>query len=185
MLTKITPGYLFWLTGLSGSGKTTIGLHLTTILRNSGYSVIFLDGDHLREVTGNLFGHTREERLKAAFLYARLCKTLVEQGAIVVCATISLFHEVQAWNREHIPGYIEIFIDVPLTELIQRDSKQIYAKVQNGEIRHVVGIDIAADYPLQPNLTVSNISDTNPAEAAKAIYTYWIKEHDHGCIKTN
>lgn len=185
MLTKTTPGFLFWLTGLSGSGKTTIGQHLTTLLRNTDCAVVFLDGDHLREITGNLFGHTREERLKAAYLYARLCKTLVEQGITVVCATISLFHDVQAWNREHIPGYIEIFIDVPLTELMQRDPKQIYAKAQQGNMRHVVGFDIAADYPIQPNLTISNISGTNPEDAAKAIYTYWIKEHGHGCIKTN
>ena len=149
-------GTVFWLTGLSGSGKTTLGKELARILKEQGYPVVFLDGDHLREVTGNLFGHDREQRLQASLLYGRLCHFLSSQSINVVCATISLFHETQNWNRKHIPNYVEIFIDVPFSEIIQRDPKKIYSRAQQGDLKNIVGIDIAPEFPQRPELVIKN-----------------------------
>jgi hypothetical protein len=82
---------------------------------------------------------------------ARLCRMLADQGAHVVCATISLFHEVHRWNRDNIPGYREIYLQVPLEELRRRNSKGIYSGTSD-----VVGVDVQAETPLAPDLVIDN-----------------------------
>lgn len=149
---------LFWVTGLSGAGKSTLGHSLTNALRGRGYPVVYLDGDTLREVYGNGFAHDRAGRLDASMHYARLCNMLIQQQVHVVCATISLFHHTQNWNRENTKNYIEIFIDVPIAELMQRDSKKIYSQAKLGELKNVVGIDIQPEFPKKPDLVIKNQS---------------------------
>lgn len=166
------PGIVFWLTGLSGSGKTTIGTELTNHLKAQGKPVVFLDGDQLREITGNTLGHDREQRLAASLLYARLCNLLANQNVNVVCATISLFHETQQWNRDHIKNYMEIFVDVPLAEVIKRDAKQIYSRAQQGLIKNVVGIDIEPEYPQNPDIVIKNHNKVSAQEAVYQILNY-------------
>src|SRR6202020_2502960 len=90
-------------------------------------------------------------RRQVAMRNARMCRMLAGQGQDVVCATISLFHEVQRWNRENIPGYREIYLRVPLDELRRRDRKGIYA-----DPRNVVGIDLPAEAPESPDLILDN-----------------------------
>lgn len=155
---------VFWLTGLSGAGKTTLGHILTNKLRCCGYPVIFLDGDILREVFDSNIGHDRESRLAAAIKYSKLCKMLVDQQVHVVCATISLFHTVQEWNRTHIENYIEIFLDVPLDELIKRNSKNIYSRALSSEVKNVVGIDIPAEFPKLPDIVILNDANSKQDE---------------------
>ena len=162
-------GVVFWLTGLSGSGKTTIGTELTHRLRAQEQPVIFLDGDHLREVTGNTFGHDQEQRLQASLMYSRLCNMIAAQNIHVVCATISMFHQTQQWNRQNISNYLEIFVDVPLSELIKRDPKKIYSRAQTGELKNVVGMDIAAEFPQNPDLIIKNHNTVSIHQAVDAI----------------
>ncbi|EKD54684.1 MAG: Adenylyl-sulfate kinase [uncultured bacterium] len=151
---------LFWLTGLSGAGKTTLGILLTKKLRDRGCPVVFLDGDTLREIYNNRFGHDREGRLEASLQYARLCKMLTEQKVHVVCATISMFHQTQDWNRENIKNYVEVFVDVPLEELIKRDSKHIYSKAKAGELKNIVGIDIEPELPKKADIIIKNYNNS-------------------------
>jgi glutamine kinase len=153
---EVSAGRVFWITGMSGAGKTTLGLELSSRLRAAGRRVTFLDGDALRSVIAEDLGHSASDRRRSAMRNARLCRLLAEQGADVVCATISLFHEVQRWNRENIPGYREIYLRVPIDELQRRDSKGIYARAQRGEARNVVGIDVAAEAPEAPDLVLDN-----------------------------
>lgn len=100
---------------------------------------------------------------------ARLCRLLADQGADVVCATISLFHEVQRWNRENIPGYREIYLRVPIDELRRRDSKGIYARSEGGDARDVVGIDIPAEAPEAPDLVLDSYGALDVATAVDRI----------------
>lgn len=143
---------VYWLTGLSDSGKSTLCRKLVDYLRNLGTSVILLDGDEIRAVVGADQLHTREDRLALAMRYSRLCKLLSDQGFDVAIATISLFEEVHNWNREHIPGYCEIFLDVPIEELRRRDSKGIYGRYDRNEIKHVAGMDLQVDIPRNPDV---------------------------------
>ena len=161
-------GTLYWLTGLSGSGKTTIGRALSEELRKS-QKVIFLDGDTLREVFYDMYGHSKEERLDASMHYARLCKMLVEQGVDVVCATISMFHKTREWNQKNIAHYIEVYIRVPMDELEKRDSKQIYSRSKKRELINVVGVDIEAEEPINPNVIIDNYGDIKIEKAVESI----------------
>ncbi|MDH5546995.1 MAG: adenylyl-sulfate kinase [Gammaproteobacteria bacterium] len=149
-------GTVFWVTGLSGAGKTTLASKLAQYLKENGKSVVFLDGDELREVFGDIHAHTRSERLALAKRYSRLCKMLSDQNKDVVCATISMFHEVQDWNRANIENYIEIFIDVPIEILVKRDQKRLYSHALAGKIENVMGVDVVAEFPVRPDLTIVN-----------------------------
>jgi cytidine diphosphoramidate kinase len=164
---------LFWLTGLSGAGKTTIGALLTERLRERGDPVIFLDGDILREVYKDSIGHDRDSRLAAAMQYARLCKMLVDQQVHVVCATISLFHQIQNWNRHHIKNYLEVYIDVPMDELIKRDSKQIYSRAVSGKLSNIVGIDIQPEFPMHADIIIKNFINSTMEDNVNLILNHY------------
>jgi adenylylsulfate kinase-like enzyme/phosphohistidine swiveling domain-containing protein len=159
-----TPGRVFWLTGLSAAGKTSIGRALSSHLRASGCQVIFLDGDTLRDAVSHDLGYSAEDRRAAAMRNGMLCNMLAEQGSDVVCCTISLFHDVQRWNRENIPRYTEIFVRVPLEELRRRDTKGIYDAAAN-----IVGVDIPAEWPESPDLILDNDSALKPEQAVQLI----------------
>jgi adenylylsulfate kinase-like enzyme len=145
-----TSANCYWITGLSGTGKTTLSTFLVENLRSSGRQVIHLDGDELRTVFAS-FAYTKKERLELGFKYSRLCKLLTDQGFDVVIGVIGLFKELHSWNRHNIANYIEIFIDTPLAELKKRDSKGLYS----GAKLNVAGLDLKVDLPTSPDINIS------------------------------
>jgi cytidine diphosphoramidate kinase len=147
---------VIWLIGLAGAGKTSIGKALYQRLKADNPSTVFLDGDQVREITGNDLGHTLEDRRKNGWRICRLCAYLEQQGIDVVCATLSQFHEQQGWNRSNFARYFEVFIDVPLEVLIRRDQKGLYSGALAGTIRDVVGLDMPFPPPLAPDLILQN-----------------------------
>ena len=169
---------VYWLTGLSGCGKTTIGKVLYQKLRQNQPAVVLLDGDVLREVLGQQTQYQVADRYEISMIYARLCKMLSEQGITVVCCTISLFHATQVWNREHIPYYYEILIQTPLQELRQRDSKQIYSQQQQGQLSDVVGVDLTAEFPKLPDLIIENTHGKDIEQQVEKILDLSIRCHD-------
>lgn len=149
------PGAVYWFTGYAGAGKSTVARGFTIRLRALGRPVVLLDGDDLRVVFGGDLGYGRDDRLQSAMRNARLCKLLSDQGVDVVCATISLFHACHDWNRQHIPGYREIFVTAPMPVLARRHPKKLYDAPPNAN-REVVGVDVPAEEPVRPDLVVSN-----------------------------
>jgi adenylylsulfate kinase-like enzyme len=160
----VRDGQVIWLTGLSGAGKSAVAGELVRQLTADGRQPIRLDGDELRaalDVTGTF---DLESRRRLAFVYARLCRLLANQGHLVVCATIALFHDVQRWNRENLPNYVEVFLDVPMDELRRRNSRGVYGPATDH--REVVGLGIAAQFPRTPDLTLRNFGSMTPIAAA-------------------
>lgn len=162
-------GRVFWITGLSGAGKTTIGRCLFSEMRTYKKNVVFLDGDELRKVFGGDLGYTREERYRCAMRYARLCNLLSEQGIDVICCTISMFHDVRKWNRQYIAKYIEIFINVPMDIIKERNQKKLYSGAVNGTVSNVVGMDIELELPERPDMLIENSGNQTPEELAGMI----------------
>jgi cytidine diphosphoramidate kinase len=142
----------YWVTGLSATGKTTLSTMLVEHLRNSGKTVLHLDGDELRQVFLSENTYTRKERIALGMRYSRLCKLLTSQGVDVVIAVIGLFKELHEWNRKNISNYVEVFIETPLIELKKRDPKQLYKNFDLGKIQNIAGIDLQVDFPSKPDI---------------------------------
>ena len=146
-----------WLIGLSGSGKTTLANEIVASTNIESKNTILLDGDVIREIFGNDLGYSMEERLLNAQRICQLGKFLDDQGMNVICAILSIFPEIREWNRKNVRGYYEVFIDVPIEILVERDSKGIYGKYNRGEISEVVGMDINFPIPDKADLVIKNI----------------------------
>jgi cytidine diphosphoramidate kinase len=166
------PGRVFWITGLSGAGKTVVSHRLVARLAAAGVTPLLLDGDVLREIFGGGFGHDPEERRRLSFCYARLCRELSRQGATVVCATISMVEAVRAWNRANIPAYVEVYLRASLAELTAQDDKGLYKRALAGELRNVVGVDIPAEEPRHPDLVFDRAQGLAPDEIARRILVH-------------
>lgn len=159
-------GTVFWITGLSGAGKTTIGTMVYDYLKERKPNVVRLDGDILRQVFANN-DYSLEGRKKLSFEYSRLCKMLSEQNIDVVISVISMFDEVREWNRKNIRSYKEIYLEVTMEELIRRNQKGLYK--ESSVKKSVYGIDIEAQLPQKPDLTISNYGDVTPKRALEMI----------------
>lgn len=149
-------GLLYWITGLSGAGKTTIGNRLYYELKKSRENVVLLDGDILKNIVGDTLGYTEEDRRKRAIKYAQICKMLTNQGIIVVCCTIAMFDEVREWNRKNNKGYVEVYLEVPVDVLLKRDQRGLYSKQKEGKVKHLAGIDMNAELPKSPDVLIQN-----------------------------
>lgn len=149
---------IVWITGLSGAGKTTLAQETVNRLKASGKPAVLLDGDEVRWVIQDpTVQHDRESRLTNAYRISRLAQLLESQGLIVVVATMSLFHEIHAHNRQNFEAYLEVWLDVDLPTLQQRDPKGVYQRLAEGQEKNVTGLDIPAEFPKTPHLVINNI----------------------------
>ena len=150
---------VFWITGLSGAGKTTIANLVYNKIKLQCTNVIRIDGDVIRDVFGNDCGYSKKDRLTSAYRNARLCKFLSDEGLITICSTISMYDEVRDWNKNNIDDYFEVYLKVPMNELKLRDKKNIY----NSDSDTVVTFDNGWHEPKTPDLIIDNtqIEDLN------------------------
>lgn len=161
-------GTTYWVTGLSGAGKTTIGRQMYDYLVAQKANVVFLDGDILREVYKTT-DYSLEGRKTLAFQHSRLCRMLNEQGIDVVICVIAMFDTCRMWNRQHIKKYVEIYLKVSMEELIRRDQKQLYSRALSKEISNVMGMDIDYEEPKYPDIEVENYGENSPERVVKYI----------------
>lgn len=179
---------VIWITGLSGSGKTTLADEVVEQFRESRVPVVQLDGDELREIFGatdaNTSSYGRDKRIELALRYSQLCKKISEQGFVVVISTISLFKSVHDWNRDHLRGYFEVFLDVTIEELRRRDPKEIYARYFRGDLRNVAGMDIPVDYPANPDFLYSDHAELSVEQMAKRVIEQVREKASYGTKRT-
>lgn len=145
---------IIWLIGLSGSGKTTLARALYEQLKPRTPNLVYLDGDEFREIFRNDIDHTVEGRYKNAERISHTCRMLDTQGIHVIASVLSIFPGWQEWNRETFSDYFEMFLDIPMQTLIDRDEKGFYAKAKSGELKNFVGFDIDFPRPPGPDLTL-------------------------------
>jgi adenylylsulfate kinase-like enzyme len=147
---------VIWIIGMSASGKTTIGKKIYEKLKYSKEKWIFLDGDIFRNILGEDLGHTIEDRKKNAYRISKFCEFLNLQNINVIASVLSIFHDNQKYNKENIPDYKEIFLNVKFDNLLKRDNKELYKKALDGKIKNVVGVDIKFIPPFSPDLIIDN-----------------------------
>nr|WP_317331026.1 adenylyl-sulfate kinase [uncultured Romboutsia sp.] len=156
-------GTVYWITGLAGAGKTTIGELLYKSIKYNKDNIILLDGDKLRELYDSE-DYSYDARKLLSNKYSKLCKMISEQGIDVICCTISMFDECRNWNRENISNYKEIYLKVSIDELIKRDQKGLYTKALRKEVKNVIGIDIDFEEPKNPDLLIDNNGEISPRD---------------------
>lgn len=162
-------GSVYWITGLAGAGKTTLGKLLYEKIRQQKSNVLLLDGDIARWAYNDAIGYSRSAREEGAYRNARVCKMISDQGVDVICCTVSMFHGVREWNRENITRYREIFLDVPLEVLKFRDQKGLYSQFLCGLRKDVMGMDLQMEIPRSPDLRIINDGSRAPHEVLKII----------------
>ena len=158
-INKTKEGYVIWITGLSGAGKTTLAKKLANRFKLLEIPSLLLDGDILRNILSedqNSKSYTYESRKIMAKKYSRLSLFFASQGYCVITSVIGMFEEIYEWNRNNLPGYFEIFLDIPIVELKKNDSKGIYKKFELGHIRNVAGLDLKIQKPKNPNIHIKN-----------------------------
>lgn len=144
---------VIWLTGLSGSGKTTIARWAAERLRQDGHRVEQLDGDAIRRIFPNT-GFTRAERDAHVKWAGYVASRLEHHGVSVVATFVSPFEEARRFVRGLCSNFVEVFLNPPLSICEERDVKGLYAKARRGEITQFTGIDDPYEPPSRPELTL-------------------------------
>ncbi len=145
---------VIWLTGLSGSGKTTIGSLLERKLFDRRYLSQILDGDNIRSGINNNLSFSVEDRNENIRRIAEVSKLILNSGIIVINCFISPTNKIRQTAKEIIgeENYIEVFINAPLTVCEERDTKGLYEKARKGMIKNFTGIDSPFEAPLNPDI---------------------------------
>ena len=149
MVTDLTGGCVLWLTGLPGSGKSTIAHALCQHLRNPKIASVVLDGDALRTGLNSDLGYSATDRTENLRRMAHVANLFKSQGFVVIVATISPAQQrcrsSCAISLES--ETIEVFVDTSLEVCEARDPKGLYKRARLGEIPHFTGVDAAYDVP--------------------------------------
>jgi sulfate adenylyltransferase len=163
-------GLCIWLTGLSGSGKSTTAAVLEVLLLEAGRQVTELDGDVVRTHLSKGLGFTREDRDTNILRIGFVASEIVRHGGTVMCAAVSPYRETREAVRAMMDEdqFIEVFVDTPLSVCEQRDVKGMYAKARRGEIKEFTGISDPYEAPLNPEITLDTVGFT-PEENARRI----------------
>jgi adenylylsulfate kinase (apsK) len=149
-------GVMLWLTGLSGSGKSTIAIALERELHQRGLLCRILDGDNIRSGINNNLGFSAEDRVENIRRIAEIGKLFVDTGIITIAAFISPSNELRQMATRIIGegDFLEIYVSTPLEECEKRDVKGLYAKARRGEIRNFTGISAPFEAPEHPVLSL-------------------------------
>jgi len=147
---------VIWLTGLSGSGKTTIAEALEREILRKGYFTKSFDGDVMREGINKDLGYSIGDRQENIRRTAEIAKIFFDYGSIVICSFITPTEEIRKIARSIIgrDNFIEIYVNAPLEVCEKRDPKGLYKKARGGFIKDFTGLDSAFEPPVTPDLEI-------------------------------
>lgn len=145
-------GFVIWMTGLSGAGKTTIALELLRQLDGRNLKLERLDGDIVRQSLTADLGFSAEDRRKNIERVTFVAKLLSRNGIGCICSFISPYQAVRDYARQNTTNFLEVFVDAPLELVIERDVKGLYKKALAGEIPNFTGISDPFEAPQNPDI---------------------------------
>lgn len=163
---------VIWLTGLSGSGKSTIAIELEKELFKLGYFANILDGDNIRSGINQNLGFSDKDRLENIRRISEVSRLFVESGIITINCFVSPTEDVRDLAKNIIgDDFIEVFIDTPLSICEQRDTKGLYKRARNGNVKNFPGINSPFISPKNPDIVIKT-EDRTGNELAKEILEF-------------
>lgn len=157
-------GIVFWITGLSGSGKSSIARKIYPKIKKNFGPTIIVHGDEFRKVF-KLKGYSKNERLEIGKQYSNFCKIITKQKVNVIFAVVGLFHSLHNYNRKNHKNYIEIYIKSNIDQLRKMKKKSFYKK----QSKDVWGIDIIPEFPKKPIIILNNKFDKSTTALSKQL----------------
>jgi len=151
IITNKNKGILFWITGLSGSGKTTISKKIKKKIAYLYGPTIELSADDLRKIL-KFKKYTQKARIEYLLKYRHFFKLITNQKINLIFNVIGMHSRARRWNRKNIDNYVEIYIKADIHKIIKLKKKEIYRKNR----KNIVGLDIKAEFPRKPHITINN-----------------------------
>jgi len=152
-------GFVVRITGLPGSGKSTIAKGVEKELRARGLEVEVFDGDEVRKNLSKGLGFSKEDRDTHNKRVIYVCKLLTRNGVSTIVSLISPYRSTRAYAREQLPKFVEVYSKCSLEECMRRDPKGLYKKALAGEITNMTGIQDPYEKPLNPEVTLNTEND--------------------------
>ena len=171
---------VFWMTGLSGSGKSTIGTAVEKELYAKGYLTQLLDGDNVRTGINNNLGFSTADRMENIRRIAEISKLFLSCGVITINTFVSPTNEIRELAKTIIGSkdFIEIYVNCPLEICEERDVKGLYKKARNGEIKDFTGITAPFEAPVNADLEIR--TNKEPAEeSVQKVLNYILEKVDY------
>ncbi|MCB9186224.1 MAG: adenylyl-sulfate kinase [Flavobacteriales bacterium] len=151
-------GLVVWMTGLSGSGKTTIAAAVEKLLAEEGILTQVLDGDNIRSGINNNLGFSEEDRKENIRRIAEVSKLFVDCGIVTLNCFVSPTKDIRQQAKDILgDDMLEVFVNTPFEECEKRDVKGLYAKARAGQIKNFTGLDAPFEAPENPFLDVKTV----------------------------
>ncbi|MCF8461732.1 MAG: adenylyl-sulfate kinase [Flavobacteriales bacterium] len=151
-------GIVIWMTGLSGSGKTTIAVALEKLLAEKGVLTQVLDGDNIRSGINNNLSFSEADRKENIRRIAEVSKLFVECGVVTLNCFVSPTKDIRQQAKDVLgDDMVEVFVNTPFEECEKRDVKGLYAKARAGEIKNFTGLDAPFEAPENPFLNIETV----------------------------
>jgi adenylyl-sulfate kinase len=173
--TTTETGFVVWLTGLSGAGKSTVAAKLAPALAERGHRVELLDGDEVRTNLCQGLGFTRADRDTNIARIGYVAGKLAKHGVAVLVAAISPYREARDRVRAQVDTFIEVHVAAPVAVCAQRDPKGLYAKALAGELHHFTGVSDPYEPPPAPELVLH--TETHSVDDCVHQVLGWLQTH--------
>jgi adenylylsulfate kinase len=170
---NLDNGFVLWLTGLSGAGKSTIANAVAPRLTERGHRVEILDGDEVRTNLCQGLGFSREDRDTNIARIGYVAGKLAKHGVAVVVAAISPYRQARDKVRASVDRFVEVHVAAPVATCAERDVKGLYAKALAGEIKHFTGVSDPYEAPVDPEITLHTERET--VEESVATVLAWLE----------
>ena len=166
-------GVTIWLTGLSGSGKSTIAVELEHALLENKHQAYILDGDNIRHGLNKNLGFSPDDRSENIRRIGEVAKLFTDANIITITAFISPYRQDRDNARKLVKEgeFVEVYVECPLDVCEQRDTKGLYKKARSGEVKEFTGISAPYEEPLNPELTIDT-SKLSLEESTRTILNY-------------
>ena len=163
--------FLIWVTGLSGSGKSTIANELQNTLHKKGIKTYILDGDNIRNGINHNLSFSPEDRAENNRRIAEISKLFIDAGIVVIAAFISPYQKDRKEVKNIVSpvNFVEVFVNTSLEECEKRDVKGLYKKARKGEIKNFTGISAPYEAPQNPDVEIKTEEETVEESVHKII----------------